>query len=118
MTTSSTAEALARFRRCSTAEDYFELLDVPYDQKVVDINRLHILRHFADQLVQLHRTEPESADAVLAGYRAALQRSYAAFLTSTALDHRLFKVLSDRAPEKQADFVALCDISSATSGSI
>ncbi|WP_018637082.1 nitrogenase-stabilizing/protective protein NifW [Parafrankia elaeagni] len=102
MTTS--ASQLAEFRRCSTAEQYFELLDVDYDPRVVAVNRLHILRYFADEIATLHgdaagSPEPEE---LLRDYRAALIRAYDAFTTATALDHRLFKVLKDRAPEPTA----------------
>lgn len=94
------ADRLAAFKRCQTAEEYFQVLDVPYDQKVINVNRLHILRHFAGQLMELHlrRDSPEEPERLLGGYRAALTRSYEAFSTGTALDHRVFKVLRDRAP--------------------
>jgi nitrogenase-stabilizing/protective protein len=91
---------LAQFRRCETAEDYFKFFGVPYDPRVVNVYRLHILRHFARQLEELHesRTAPLPSDRILADYRAALIRSYEAFTTGTALDHRVFKVLRDHAP--------------------
>jgi nitrogenase-stabilizing/protective protein len=94
------ADRLLAFNRCQTAEEYFAVLDVPYDPQVVSVNRLHILRHFAGQLAEL-RLQPAAAgspDRVLGSYRDALIRSYQAFTTATALDHRLFKVLRDRAP--------------------
>ena len=91
----------ARLAACSTAEDYLTLLDVPHDQRVVDVNRLHILRHFSRRLADLHGT----ADPV--PYREALTASYQAFVTGTSLDHRLFKVLQDRAPQA---FVPLSDV--------
>ncbi|MEV5409626.1 nitrogenase-stabilizing/protective protein NifW [Thermopolyspora sp. NPDC052614] len=96
----SPAERLAAFKRCQTAEEYFAVLDVPYDPRVVRVNRLHILRHFAEQLVELHleRSEPQRPEEILDRYRAALARSHDAFVGATALDHRLFKVLKDRAP--------------------
>ncbi|SNQ50783.1 Nitrogenase-stabilizing/protective protein NifW [Frankia canadensis] len=100
--TGTAAARLAGFHRCSTAEEYFALLDVDFDPRVVAVNRLHILRVFSGELVKLHdagdgeRTDPEE---LLRDYRAALVRSYEAFLTATALDHRVFKVLKDRAPE-------------------
>lgn len=98
---SGDAELLEDFRNCSAAEEYFTLLGVPYDPHVLSVNRLHILRYFAEELVTLHRgrTEPESPAEVLVTYREALARSYAAFTSQSALDHRLFKVLRDRAPE-------------------
>ncbi len=94
------ADRLLAFQRCQTAEEYFAVLDVPYDPRVVSVNRLLILRYFAGQLAELRLppAEPRSPDRVLGSYRDALIRSYQAFTTATALDHRLFKVLRDRAP--------------------
>lgn len=96
----ATPDPLVTFRRCQSAEDYFTFLDVPYDPRVLNVYRLHILRHFAGQLQELDarrdaRTSPAHA---LTTYREALLRSYQAFTTGTAMDHRLFKVLQDHAP--------------------
>ncbi|KLL12566.1 hypothetical protein FrCorBMG51_04340 [Protofrankia coriariae] len=96
-------ERLARFRQCATAEDYFQALDVPFDPKVVAVNRLHILRHFSRAVARTDAENPAPGER-LAAYRAALVASYEAFTTAGALDHRLFKVLADRAPQA---FVAL-----------
>ena len=106
--TSPTAD-LAGFRRCETAEDYFKFFGLPYDPKVVNVYRLHILKHFAKQLAELHvnRTAPDTAEHVLTDYRDALVRSYLAFTTATAMDHRVFKVLQDHAP---AEFVPAAQV--------
>ncbi|MBX6388940.1 MAG: nitrogenase-stabilizing/protective protein NifW [Frankia sp.] len=102
-------DLLRQFQRCSTAEEYFSLLDVPYDPRVVNVHRLHILRYFAQQLEELHARcqATDSPEHVLGSYRDALIRSYQAFTTGTALDHRLFKVLRDHAPRA---FVPTTDI--------
>lgn len=109
MSTNAAAQ-LSEFRRCSTAEEYFALLGVEYDPQVIAVNRLHILRVFSNEMAALPdagaQPDPEE---LLRGYRAALQRAYQAFLTATALDHRVFKVLKDHAPET-AGFVASSDI--------
>jgi nitrogenase-stabilizing/protective protein len=103
------ASPMERFKRCRTAEEYFELLDVSYDPRVLAVSRLHILRHFAEQVrdLHLHRDATEGVGRVLDSYRDALVRSYQAFTTETALDHRLFKVLQDHAPR---DFVPLAAV--------
>ncbi|HEX7662802.1 MAG TPA: nitrogenase-stabilizing/protective protein NifW [Pseudonocardiaceae bacterium] len=96
----SATERLIRFHQCGTAEEFLRLLDVPFDPRVVNVNRLHILKLFAAKVAELHeqRTAEQPAERVLADYRVALEASYREFTTSTALDHRLFKVLRDRAP--------------------
>jgi nitrogenase-stabilizing/protective protein len=101
----SAADRLAAFHRCTTAEQYFELFEIEVDPRVIAVNRLHILRVFSGELAKLHDAsggERADAEELLRDYRAALQRSYDSFLTATALDHRVFKVLKDRAPEAAA----------------
>ena len=92
---------------CQDAEDYFRLLDIAFDQRVLDVNRLHILRAFADELKKLP-DDDDSGSADLDRCRVALQRVYTAFTTSSALDHRVFKVLKERAPR---NFVPLRAVS-------
>ncbi|MCK9874973.1 nitrogenase-stabilizing/protective protein NifW [Frankia sp. Ag45/Mut15] len=109
--TATPAERLAHFYRCTTAEQYFDLLEVEVDPRVVAVNRLHILRVFGGERVKvLEAAGGDQADpeTLLAAYRAALIRSYESFLTATALDHRVFKVLKDRAP--QGSFVPSSEI--------
>ncbi|MCI4673633.1 nitrogenase-stabilizing/protective protein NifW [Candidatus Mycolicibacterium alkanivorans] len=98
MTTAT--DGLAAFRQCETAEDYFAFFGLSYDPAVVNVNRLHILKHFARQLADLHahRSAPEPTEQILADYRDALVAAYQAFTTGTALEHRVFKVLQDHAP--------------------
>ncbi len=100
---------LAAFRRLSTAEEYLEFFDIPYDPAVVNVNRLHILKRFAGYMEQVDAAAgPEDTDAErrLERYREALLRAYRDFLAGTALDYRLFKVLKEHAP------VALVPLSS------
>ncbi|MCK9893238.1 nitrogenase-stabilizing/protective protein NifW [Frankia sp. AgB32] len=112
MSTTTAAAQLAEFHRCTTAEQYLDLLGVAYDPRVVAVNRLHILRLFGDELGRLHDAgDGEQADPaeLLRVYHDGLERCYQAFLNATALDHRVFKVLKDRAPEA-AGFVPSSDI--------
>jgi nitrogenase-stabilizing/protective protein len=83
---------------CRNAEDYFAALDVPFEPQVLRVNRLHVLRMFGPAL-QAYLAgplddEPQAAERL----RMALAAAHDTFTSSTALDHRLFKVLQDRAP--------------------
>lgn len=101
-----TTELRSRLLACRDAEDYFALLDVPFDPHLLQVNRLHVLRMFGRELHTFLQTG--SADGNGSGngddgaaadrLRAALAAAHDAFTDSTALDHRLFKVLQDRAP--------------------
>lgn len=85
----------ARLTACRDAEDYFALLQVPYDPQVLAVNRLHILRLFAPALREYLVGPTSDGEERL---RAALVTAHDVFTVSTALDHRLFTVLKDRAP--------------------
>jgi nitrogenase-stabilizing/protective protein len=101
--------ALACLADCRDAEDYFALLEVDYDRRVLEVNRLHILTLFAQHLQLAEEPDPaDDGQQPRATQRAALERAYQALVTGTALDHRLFKVLRERAP---GQFVPLQDVS-------
>jgi nitrogenase-stabilizing/protective protein len=97
------AGILARLRRCDAADAFFVELDLPYDRRVLDVARLHILRRMADYL----GAAPDSLDeaAATAACRAALARAYADFVASTPLRERGFKVLREAAAPRPAAFV-------------
>lgn len=97
---------LDAFWRLSTAEDYLEFFGLPYDPAVVEVNRLHILKRFAGYMMEVDAALGRSGREVgpaerLERYRGALELAYRDFLTGTALDYRLFRVLRERAPEKR-----------------
>jgi nitrogenase-stabilizing/protective protein len=90
-------ELSARLLACRDAEDYFAVLDVPFDPQVLRVNRLHVLRLFGPAL-QEYLATPGDAERAVQQLRAALVAAHDAFTSATALDRRLFKVLQDHAP--------------------
>ena len=76
---------------CRDAEDWFAALRVAYDPRVLDVGRLHVLRLFGRELEAVDRSDA-------AAVRGALERAYRALVEAGPLEHRLFKVLADRAP--------------------
>ncbi len=92
---------LDQLKRASAAEEFFSLLEVAYDEKVMNVARLHILRMMAQYLVR-ENFEGLSDEAVAQRCKAVLERAYADFVSSSPLDHRVFKVLKEAvAPPKQ-----------------
>jgi nitrogenase-stabilizing/protective protein len=94
---------LAQLSQAAAAEEFFALLGVSYDPKVVNVARLHILRRMGQYLAGEDFTD--AADAVVVERcRAVLERAYADFVASSPIDQRVFKVLKDAvAPQpKQA----------------
>ena len=88
------ARTLAQFNQLKDAEDYFQFFGLAYDPKVVNVNRLHILRKFAELVRDEDKSQPEAQR--LNTYRQALQTAYDLFLTSSSVEQKLFKVFQDR----------------------
>ncbi len=82
------------FQALVNAEDYFAFFDLPYNPQVVNVNRLHILRKFAQYLRPLE-TFQGSEEERLEQARQALQSAYQTFLTSTPQQEKLFRVFQD-----------------------
>jgi len=103
----ATPGMLAQLNRASSAEDFFTLLGVDYDAKIVNVARLHILRRMAQYLAAEDLAELPDA-AVTERCKSVLERAYADFVASTPIDQRVFKVLKDAvAPRRPANFVPL-----------
>ncbi|MEM1251197.1 MAG: nitrogenase-stabilizing/protective protein NifW [Cyanobacteria bacterium P01_H01_bin.21] len=96
---------LAQFNQLKDAEDYFQFFGLAYDPQVVNVNRLHILRKFAQLVQDDDKSQPEAQR--LDAYRQALQTAYDLFLTSSSVEQKLFKVFQDR----PKNVVMLSDIS-------
>lgn len=85
---------LDQLMRLSAAEDFFAALDVDYDQAVVNVARLHILRRMGQYLRQADLAGLDD-DAVHAACRAHLQQAYQDFVRSSPIAERVFKVHQD-----------------------
>lgn len=85
---------LTQLNGASSAEEFFALLGVDYDAKVVNVARLHILRRMGQYLAGEDFTGAAD-DVVAERCRAVLERAYADFVASTPIDQRVFKVLKD-----------------------
>ncbi len=85
---------LTQFNQLKDAEDYFQFFGLTYDPKVVNINRLHILRKFSQLVQDVDKSQSEAQK--LDAYRQALQTAYDLFLTSSSVEQKLFKVFQDQ----------------------
>lgn len=84
-----------RLKALSSAEDFMVFFGVPYEERVVQVNRLHILKRFYQYL---HKsTDLAIGDEVelFRQYRGLLQKSYADFVHSNAATEKVFKVFQD-----------------------
>ncbi|WP_076861987.1 nitrogenase stabilizing/protective protein NifW [Bradyrhizobium mercantei] len=96
--TPATAGIMERLNAAASAEEFFALLDVGYDPKILDVARLHILGRMGQHLAKEQFagvSEPE----VMARCKAMLEQAYADFVVSSPIDQRVFKVLRDAVAE-------------------
>ncbi len=107
------ADIAQRLKRLSSAEDFFATLGVVYDEAVLRVARLHILKRMGEYL-QGDDLEGLPDAVAAARAKAVLQRAYADFEASSPLAQRVFRVLKDHDPDRpvppKTAFVALDDI--------
>jgi nitrogenase-stabilizing/protective protein len=101
------AGVLEKLNKASSAEDFFELLGVAYDTKIVNVARLHILKRMGQYLAG--EDFAGLPDAIIAARcKSVLERAYADFVASTPLNERVFQGLQEAvAPPKPKNFVPL-----------
>jgi nitrogenase-stabilizing/protective protein len=86
---------LQRLKELSSAEDFLQYFGVPFDQAVVNVSRLHILKRFFQYLRQDNLLASTDELALYAAYRQRLSRAYADFLSSSPAQEKVFKVFQD-----------------------
>jgi nitrogenase-stabilizing/protective protein len=85
-------------RRLSSAEEFFTYLEVPYDPRVLNVARLHILRRMGESLSREASAE-EDDSAARERCHAHLKTAYADFVARTPIEERVFKVHKDAVRE-------------------
>lgn len=81
--------------RLSSAEEFLEFFGIPYEQPVLNVSRLHILKRFYQYLRQeddlARRAEAEQHSR----YAELLARAYRDFVESSPAREKVFKVFQD-----------------------
>ncbi len=89
------SELFKQMTSFSAAEEFLDYFQVPFDQAVVNVNRLHILKRFNQYLRQTPGTS-EMDDATLSGVcKELLAKAYEDFVRSTPVQEKVFKVFQD-----------------------
>ena len=86
---------LQQLKALSSAEDFLQFFGVPFDQQVVNVSRLHILKRFFQYLHQQTLPSPDDELRLFAVYREQLVKAYADFVSSTPAQEKVFKVFQD-----------------------
>ncbi|MBH1958070.1 nitrogenase stabilizing/protective protein NifW [Polaromonas sp.] len=86
---------LQQLKALSSAEDFLQYFGVPFDQGVVNVSRLHILKRFFQYLRQ-EKSLPQTGELeMFTAYRGLLTKAYGDFVTSTPAQEKVFKVFQD-----------------------
>lgn len=100
---------IEEFKQLVDAEEFLNFFNLPYDQEVVHVNRLHILKKFSQYMREIdHNSADISSEDRLNKYAEAMQKAYQVFIESTPQEQKLFKVFND----KQKNVVKLTEITS------
>jgi nitrogenase-stabilizing/protective protein len=95
---------IQKLKALSSANEFLDFFGISYDERVVHVNRLHILKRFFQYLHQAKGLPADPASAGLSeadeielyrSYREFLQRAYNDFTTSSAAQEKVFKVFQD-----------------------
>ena len=73
-----------------SAEDFLEYFEIPFDERVVKVNRLHILQRFHNYLTAA--AMPDDVEGQRAVYIAALTQAYQDFVNSDARTEKVLKI--------------------------
>ncbi|GAA5077243.1 nitrogenase stabilizing/protective protein NifW [Roseibacterium beibuensis] len=100
------ADVLAHIACLSSAEEIFTYLLLPFDQAVVNVSRLHIMKRFGTYLREADFDGQDQQQIFLA-CRRILKRAHGDFVTSTPHKEKVFKVFRDEEAKRKARFVGL-----------
>lgn len=100
-------ELSARLQALSSAEDFLQFFGVPYDEHVVHVNRLHILKRFRQYLNRAEGLAELNEVELFRRYRDALAQAYQDFVSSSAQREKVFKVFQDADGSRHVDLASL-----------
>jgi nitrogenase-stabilizing/protective protein len=98
-----------RLKALSSAEDFLVFFGVPHEERIVQVNRLHILKRFYQYLHTASGLEGQNDIDLFRRYRELLTRAYADFVTSTPAREKVFKVFQDAGGRQSVSLASLKD---------
>lgn len=86
---------LQQLKALSSAEDFLQYFGVPFDQQVVNVSRLHILKRFFQYIRKENLSAITNEVDLFTQYREQLVNAYGDFVKSTPAQEKVFKVFQD-----------------------
>jgi nitrogenase-stabilizing/protective protein len=108
---------IERLKALSSAEDFFAFFALPFDERVVQVNRLHILKRFYQYLGKADGLAGLGEAQLYGRYRALLAQAYQDFVQSTPAQEKVFKVFQQADGTQHVRASALRDSLAARRGS-
>jgi len=84
-----------RLKALSSAEDFLNFFGLPYDERIVSVNRLHILKRFYQYLHKAEGLAGLDDVEMFRRYRDLLANAYQDFVQSTPAQEKVFKVFQE-----------------------
>ena len=98
-----------RLKALSSAEDFFHFFGVPFDEQVLHVHRLHVLKRFYQYLHQARDLAGLDEVDTFRRYREMLQQAHADFVRSNAATEKVFKVFQEAGGRKAVPVTQLRD---------
>ena len=86
---------LKRLEALSSANEFLAFFEIDYDERVVHVNRLHILKRFYQYLNREEGVNDLPEGEMFGRYRELLAQAYQDFTQSNAATEKVFKVFQD-----------------------
>jgi len=98
-----------RLKALSSANEFLDFFGIEYQERVVHVNRLHILKRFYQYLHKAEDLATLDAPAVFARYRELLLQAYQDFTSSNAATEKVFKVFQNADGQQHVSVSSLKD---------
>lgn len=86
---------IQKLKALSSANEFLDFFGIEYDERVVHVNRLHILKRFYQYLHRAEGLDKLDEVEMFRRYRGYLVQAYQDFTTSNAAQEKVFKVFQD-----------------------
>ena len=88
-------DLVERLKQLSSAEEFLDFFGLRYEERIVQVNRLHILKRFYQYLRQEKGFGELDEPGQRRRYRDLLARAYQDFVESSPAQEKVFKVFQD-----------------------
>ena len=101
------SDLTTRLKALSSANEFLEFFGIPYDEAVVNVNRLHILKRFYQYLHKAEGLAGLDEVAMFGRYREMLAQAYQDFTQSNAATEKVFKVFQETGGQQHVSVAKL-----------